>query len=253
MPRVWVILTYGLVPSLLLGAWFTASELQLVRPLFLPHPADIVRTAGDLWSSGELGRHAGASCRRILWGFLATLALAFPVGVAMGLSETGRRLFQPLNSLFRYMPFPAFVPLLILWFGIGTTTHIAVIFVGTFFQLTVLIQDAFSDIHEEYLETARSLSFSRARTFFWVQFPAALPQCYDAIRVGIGWAWTCLIVAEMVGASDGLGYLIIVSQRYLKSPDVFVGIFVIGLLGLGIDSILRALRPWVVPWASSTR
>ena len=89
--------------------------------------------------------------------------------------------------------------------------------------------------------------------FLLVQLPAALPQCYDAVRLGIGWAWTCLIVAELVGADSGLGYLIMVGQRYLKTPQVFVGIIVIGILGLMTDLILQAFRRLVVPWASETR
>ncbi len=253
MERLRAISLYGLLPALLLTAWWLLTQLHWVRPLFLPSPLDVVRAAGDLWMSGKLTEHAVASLLRILWGFLLTFCLAFPIGVAMGLSGTGRRIFEPVNSLFRYMPFPAFVPLLILWFGIGTTTQIGVIIVGTLFQLIVLFRDAFFDIPEEYIETARSLSFSPARMFFFVRLPAALPQCYNAIRVGIGWAWTCLIVAELVGADDGLGYLIVVGQRYLKTPQVFVGIIVIGLLGLLTDTLLQGLRPFLIPWASETR
>ena len=252
-PRVSRALIYALLPTTGLVAWCLATQWQWVRPLFLPHPLDVIEAADRLYETGALWDNATASTLRILWGFLLTFAFAFPVGALMGLSESGRRLVQPLNSLFRYMPFPAFVPLLILWFGIGTTTQISVIFVGTFFQLAVLIQNAFSDIHEEYVETARSLSFSPARMFISVELPAALPQCYDAVRTAIGWAWTCLIVAEMVGASDGLGYMIIVAQRFLKTPEVFVGILVIGLIGLTIDLFLAAARPYVVPWASQIR
>lgn len=253
MARLRIIAFYVLLPGCLLGIWWMLAEFNLVKPLFLPHPVKVLRTAADLWINGKLSEHAIASVKRILWGFLITFSLAFPVGAVMGLSATGRRIFEPLNSLFRYMPFPAFVPLLILWFGIGNTTHIAVIIVGTLFQLIVMFRDAFKDIHKEYLETAKSLSFSKPRMFLLVQLPAALPQCYDAVRLGLGWAWTCLIVAELVGADNGLGYLIIVGQRYLKTPQVFVGIIVIGMLGLLTDTILRTLRRFIVPWASEIR
>lgn len=249
--RARALLTYAAIPLLVCAAWWTVTETGLVRPLFLPPLESLWAAAGSLWSSGELARHALASCRRIALGFSVTCAIAFPIGMAMGLTLTGRRLFQPLNSLFRYMPFPAFVPLLILWFGIDTPTQVGVIVVGTLFQLTVLVQDAFSSIHEEYIETARSLSFSRWRMLFRVQLPAALPQCYDAARLSVGWAWTCLVVAEMVGANDGLGYLVIVSQRFLNTPQVFVGILTIGVIGLAIDSLIRVVRPLIVPWASS--
>lgn len=251
--RLRAYVAYATIPFLLLGAWWLVTGLGWVAPLFLPAPSDILQAAVQSWQDGTLVRHSLASSLRVLFGFFLTLTLAFPVGVLMGLSELGRRLFQPLNSLLRYMPFPAFVPLLILWFGIGSTTQIAVILVGTFFQLTVLVQDAFSGIRPEYLETARSLSFSPLQTFTRVQFPAALPQCYDAVRIGIGWAWTCLIVAEMVGARDGLGYMILVGQRFLRTPEVFVGIIAIGLLGLAIDSLLFIFRPVLMPWASQTR
>jgi NitT/TauT family transport system permease protein len=252
-PRVWAYATYAFIPVLLLGMWWLVTEMEWVGPIFLPTPSEIFAAAVQSWKDGSLVKHSLASTLRVLLGFLITLLLAFPVAVVMALTDTGRRLFQPLNSLLRYMPFPAFVPLLILWFGIGSTTQILVIMVGTFFQLTILIQDAFSSIRPEYLETARSMCLSPVQSFVRVRLPAALPQCYDAVRVGIGWAWTCLIVAEMVGAQDGLGYMILVGQRYLKTPDVFVGIIAIGLLGLVIDSILFALRPVLMPWSSQTR
>jgi NitT/TauT family transport system permease protein len=244
-------MAYALIPAATCLAWWALAEFAWVRPLFLPTPRAVFETTVRLWQSGELTTHVTASCARIFWGFLLTAVLAFPVGMTMGLSDTGRRLFQPLNSLFRYMPFPAFVPLLILWFGLGTQTQVGVVLVGTFFQLTVLVQDAFGSIPPQYIETARSLAFSRRRMFFRVQLPAALPQCYDAARMGIGWSWTCLIVAEMVGANDGLGYLVIVGQRFLNTPQVFAGILVIGLIGLIIDSGIRLLRPFVVPWATA--
>lgn len=252
-PSIWAWATYAIIPALLLGVWWLVTGMGWVGPLFLPAPSEILAAALESWRDGTLLKHSMASTVRVLAGFLITLLLAFPVAVVMALTNTGRRLFQPLNSLLRYMPFPAFVPLLILWFGIGSTTQILVIMVGTFFQLTVLIQDAFSSIRREYLETARALSFSPTQIFLRVRLPAALPQCYDAIRVGIGWAWTCLIVAEMVGARDGLGYMILVGQRYLRTPEVFVGIIAIGLLGLVIDSILFAFRPVLMPWSSQTR
>jgi NitT/TauT family transport system permease protein len=253
MPRLLAYATYAIIPVLVLGVWWLVTSMGWVAPLFLPAPSDILEAAVGSWRDGTLLKHSVASAVRVLLGFLITLLLAFPVGVTMGLNATGRRLFQPINSLLRYMPFPAFVPLLILWFGIGSTTQILVILVGTFFQLTVLVQDAFSGIRAEYLETARSLSFSPSQMFLRVQLPAALPQCYDAVRVGIGWAWTCLIVAEMVGARDGLGYMILVGQRYLHTPEVFIGIIAIGLLGLAIDSILFVFRPVLMPWASQKR
>lgn len=249
MRHLRVIGLYALLPVLLLGGWWVLTEFRLVRPLFLPHPMEVARTAGNLWADGQLPKHGVASILRIVSGFLLTFCIAFPIGAAMGLSQTGRRILEPLNSLFRYMPFPAFVPLLILWFGIGLKMQIGVIVVGTVFQLTVLFRDAFCGIHKEYVETAKSLSFSPLPMFLLVRLPAALPQCYDAVRVGVGWAWTCLIVAELVGADDGLGYLIIVGQRYLKTPQVFVGIIVIGLLGLLTDMVLQLLRPVLIPWS----
>lgn len=244
---------YATLPLALLVFWMVAWRFHWVEPVLLPSPSEVLKTALTLHRDGTLWRHAWASTWRVLWGFALTLAIAFPVGAAMGLSGLGRRLLEPLNSLFRYMPFPAFVPLLILWFGLGAATQVAVIFVGTFFQLSVLIQDAFSDIHHEYLDTARSLAFSPIQMFLLVRLPAALPKCYDAVRVGVGWAWTCLIVAEIVGASEGLGYMIVVAQRFLRTPVVFVGIFAIGIVGLALDSALVLLRRLAIPWAADLR
>ena len=185
MRHLRVIGLYALLPVLLLGGWWVLTEFRLVRPLFLPHPMEVARTAGNLWADGQLPKHGVASILRIVSGFLLTFCIAFPIGAAMGLSQTGRRILEPLNSLFRYMPFPAFVPLLILWFGIGLKMQIGVIVVGTVFQLTVLFRDAFCGIHKEYVETAKSLSFSPLPMFLLAAAMGLIVSMFAVVAVDL--------------------------------------------------------------------
>lgn len=237
-----------IIPLALLSLWGLVSYSGYVKPFFIPTPTAVLKAMLLEAKVGNLSQHIGISCFRAIIGFLLAAFLAYPIGAAMGISKFFANLVEPFNDLVRYMPVPAFIPLLILWFGVGLTTQVAVIFMGTFFQLTIMIQDAFASVPREFLETGKSLSFNRMEMFRSVYIPASLPQVYDALRVTVGWAWTYLILAEIVGASRGLGFMIVEAQRFLKTPKVMAGIIIIGLIGLSTDLILRKLRTSVVPW-----
>lgn len=240
---------YGMIiPLAFLSLWGLVSYSGYVKPFFIPTPTAVLKAMLLEAKVGNLSQHIGISCFRAIIGFLLAAFLAYPIGAAMGISKFFANLVEPFNDLVRYMPVPAFIPLLILWFGVGLTTQVAVIFMGTFFQLTIMIQDAFASVPREFLETGKSLSFNRMEMFRSVYIPASLPQVYDALRVTVGWAWTYLILAEIVGASRGLGFMIVEAQRFLKTPKVMAGIIIIGLIGLSTDLILRKLRTSVVPW-----
>jgi len=243
------ILGYGsIIPIAVLLLWGLVSYSGYIQPFFIPTPTAVFGTIVTEMISGDLWPHMVISCFRATLGFLLAALLAYPVGAFMGINRLFSNLFEPFNDLIRYMPVPAFIPLLILWFGIGITTQIAVIFVGTFFQLTIMIQDAFANVQKAYLETGRSLSFSKAEMLRSVYIPASLPQSYDALRITVGWAWSYLILAEIVGASKGLGFMIVEAQRFLKTPKVIAGIIIIGSIGLITDLVLRKLKRFVVPW-----
>lgn len=249
MQRQLKILGYGsVIPMVVLLLWGLVSYSGYIQPFFVPTPTIVLDTIRIEFASGNLWQHMAISCLRATLGFFLAAFLAYPIGAFMGINKTFENLVEPFNDLIRYMPVPAFIPLLILWFGVGITTQIAVIFVGTFFQLTIMVQDAFANVQKEYLETGRSLSFNKIEMLRSVYIPASLPQVYDALRVTVGWAWSYLILAEIVGASKGLGFMIVEAQRFLKTPKVMAGIIVIGGIGLITDLILRKLKRLVVPW-----
>jgi NitT/TauT family transport system permease protein len=188
------------------------------------------------------------SCVRVLAGFVIALLVATPLGIFMGYNARGRQLFEPIIGFVRYMPVPVFIPLCILWFGSGDLEKVIIIFLGAFFQLCLMVQDAAHAVRRDYYESAIMLGAPRPALIFRVLWPAALPEIFHSYRVCIGWAWTYLIVAEIVGARTGIGFYIIKAQRYLMVPQIFAAMIIIGVLGMTTDLLLAALHRRLFPW-----
>lgn len=221
--------------------------------MFLPSPVAVVRALAHSIADGSLLVHASASCFRIFAGFLISFLVAVPLGAVMGSSTKHRQYVEPFNDFVRYIPVPAMVPLLILWLGVGNKCQIAVIVFGTLPQLLVMVVDSVTGIPRAYLDICTTLQLGTWKTLRNAYIPFASPQIYDAARVTIGWAWSYLVVAEIIGADRGLGQNIIVAQRFLRTDQVMAGILVVAVLGLGIDLILRATYPFLFPWAERSR
>lgn len=245
-----------LVPVLTLAGivliWQAVVSAGVAPPTFLPAPASVAATAGRLLGSGVFWADLEASLFRVLAAFLLSASLALPMALGAVASSTFARATEPLVGFFRYTPVAAFIPLCILWIGIGDGEKIAVIFLGTFFQLTVMLTDAVRRVPEHYYGVARTLGASRRQTLWDVTFPAALPAIYDALRVAMGWAWSYVVLAELVAASEGVGYRLLQAQRYLRTDEVFAGILLIGLVGLLIDLGMAYIRPLFLPWAEQS-
>ena len=180
------------------------------------------------------------------WFFSALVAL--PCGMLMAGSKRFTSLIQPVIEFVRYLPVVALVPLTILYLGIGETQKYMVIWLGTFFQLVLMGCDTVSSVDKNYLNAAKTLGAGKWQVYREVIFPASLPGLLDDFRLTIGWAWTYLVVAEMVAASEGLGYIILKSQRFLATDVIFMGLLMIGLIGLATDFLLRLLTKILVPW-----
>lgn len=235
-----------------LAAWCILSYGGYVPRFFLPPPTDIIRAIHDLVMSGGLPTHILVSVYRITCGFLIAAALAVPIGILMGSFRMVQALIEPINDFVRYMPVAAFIPLAILWTGTGDIEKMAIIFIGTYFQLVLLIADNARSVPTEYLEVAYTLGGSKRTAILRVLVPAALPGILDSLRIAIGWAWSYLIVAEIVAANRGLGFMIIQSQRFLKTAEIISGIIIIGLIGLATDFSLRWLSRRLFPWKEET-
>lgn len=234
-----------------IAAWWAVTALQLVDPLFLPGPGAVLRRF-DLWlRDGGLLRDAGISIFRVTAGFLLSAAIALPLGLVIGAYRPVRAFFEPLLEFARYLPAVAFVPMVLLWTGIGESSKILVIWIGTFFQMVIMLSEDVGRVPLPQVETGRTLGASGREVVILVLLRSAMPAMFDTLRITLGWAWTYLVVAELVAANSGLGYAILKAQRFLQTDRIFVGIIVIGLIGLGTDQVLRWLHRRLFPWAGA--
>ena len=243
--------------TLLLGAgafllplvlWLLLTSLHFVKPLFLPSPAAVLEALATLFVHGSFLNDIAASLFRVLTAFGIATAIAVPLGLSMGTFSAVEAFLSPLSAFIRYMPAAAFIPLIILWLGIGHVQKIAVIFLGVFFYLLVLIAANVAEVPLELIETAYTLGASRLQVLLKVIAPAALPSILDSLRAMIGAAWTYLIVAELVAAQVGIGYRILEAQRFLQTGRVIAGIIVIGVIGVITDFLFRGLSHLLTPW-----
>lgn len=244
----WVLGPVGIASVLLI--WSLISLSGTVDPLFLPSPPAVWQAAADQFHGGILVTDAIASIQRVFLGFALSAALALPLGIAMGSNPLICRLLEPLLGLIRYMPAPAFIPLLIIYFGLGELPKVLLIFIGTFFFNTLMIMDAVKFVPKELLETALTLGGRGLPILTRVVAPYIAPQVIDAYRINMASAWNLVIVAELVAANEGLGKRISLAQRFLRTDEIFVGLIVIGLIGLLIDLGFRALLRRSCRWAS---
>jgi NitT/TauT family transport system permease protein len=238
----------------LFGLWGILSYGGIVQPTyFLPTPTLVLATGLRMLQDGTLLDNAWASVSVIVTGWAVASLLAVPLGILMGSFKFFEALFEPVVDFVRYLPVSAMIPLLILYIGLGVEEKIAVIFIGTFFQLILLVADVAAHVPKDLLDSAYTLGASRLRVVSRVLIPATLPGVMDNLRITIGWAWTYLVVAELVAAEKGLGIMILESQRGLRTDKIFVGLVTIGVLGFLSDSVFKLLHGVVLPWSPRAR
>ncbi|MEZ5839968.1 MAG: ABC transporter permease [Hyphomicrobiales bacterium] len=222
--------------------WWAATASGVVKPIFLPSPESVVSRLYQLAVDGTLWTDLAASMYRILVGFLIASALAIPIGVLIGNFAKWEAAIEPLVDFVRYMPVVAFVPLSILWTGTGDAQKFLIIFIGTFFQQVLMVMDNVKRVPREYIGLGRTLDLSDTRILTRIVVPSALPGIWDTMRITLGWAWTWLVLAELVAATSGLGYRITVSQRFFQTNTIIGYILLLGLLGLITDQFMKALE-----------
>ena len=253
------------VPALLLLAWEGASRAGWVTPLILPAPSRVLLrwlayarptepwdpAAGSwvAWAfSGELPHDALSSLFRILVGFTLGAGLALPLGLLMGSRPLLHDLLDPVLQLLRPIPPIAYIPLAILWFGLGNTPAFFLIALGAFFPVLMNTVAGVRSVDAIYLRAARNLGAGEWTLFRRVVVPAAMPYILTGVRVGIGVAFIVVIVAEMIAVNAGLGYRILEAREYFWSDKVIAGMISIGLCGLGIDLAMARLNLWLLRW-----
>jgi len=248
LPKRTAFLLGFVAPTLVLGAWCLVSYGHLVQPDFLPTPTEVLRGTLQLFIQYDLTTAILVSTRRIALAFLLASALALPLGVLMGAFDPINRFFEPIMAPLRYMPISAFIPLLILWFGIYEKQKIAFLFLGVFVYLLPVVVSSIRLVPEELVQTALTLGASKFQVIRTVLLPAALPEIFDSFRVMNAIAWTYVILAEAVNPEHGLGYMVELARTHQKASWSFAGLIVIGGIGLLTDFLIRALSSVLFRW-----
>jgi len=238
---------------LFVAVWAAATFGGFVSKTFLADPLTMLRSGWTLLTEMGFAHDIGMTVWRVLGGFVIAAALALPLGVAMGAYKPVEAFFEPFVSFARYLPASAFIPLLILWAGIGEAQKLAVIFIGSFFNLVLMIAVTVGETRRDLVEAAYTLGVKDSGLVRRVLLPGAAPQIAETLRMVLGWAWTYVIVAELIGASSGIGHMITDSQALLATDQIIFGIIVIGLIGLASDLLFKALNRRLYPWAQLGR
>jgi NitT/TauT family transport system permease protein len=245
-----LIITSIALPLLL---WWLVTAIGDIDPKFLPSPGRVLEAFGRLWKTGELLKDTVASLWRVGFGFLLAALLSIPIGILMGSFASIRALLEPLFGLMRYMPAPAFIPLLILYLGIGEEPKIALIFIGVFFFNSLMVMDTVKFVPKDLIEATYMLGGNRIQTLTQVILPHVLPGIIDACRINLAAAWQLVIVSELIASTEGLGRRISVAGRFLRTDEIFVGLIVIGVIGLFFDLLFQYLLRVTCRWASQKR
>jgi NitT/TauT family transport system permease protein len=239
-------------PGLVLGVWCVLTYGNLVQPDFLPKPTEVIRGTLQLFLHYDLGTAIVVSTRRIAIAFLLASILALPLGVLMGAFDPINRFFEPIMAPLRYMPISAFIPLLILWFGIYEKQKIAFLFLGVFVYLLPVVVSSIRIVPEELVQTALTLGASKFQVVRTVLVPAALPEIFDSFRVMNAIAWTYVILAEAVNPEHGLGYMVELARTHQKASWSFAGLLVIGGIGLLTDFLIRLISGLLFSWREAS-
>jgi NitT/TauT family transport system permease protein len=235
---------------LFVAVWAFFTLGGYVSPTFLASPVTMVQEAMLLFTEFNFGHDIGMTIWRVLAGFILATLIAVPLGIAMGAHKGVEAFLEPFVSFCRYLPASAFIPLLILWAGIGELQKVLVIFIGSVFQIVLMVAVSVGAARRDLVEAAYTLGANPAGIVKRVLIPGAAPEIAEILRLVLGWAWTYVIVAELIGSSSGIGHMITDSQALLNTGQIIFGIIVIGLIGLVSDFAFKALNRRLFAWSS---
>ncbi len=227
---------------LVLLLWILITETGLIKAQFLPPPWEVGAAFVRLFRDFNFIHDVGISVFRVGTAFVISALMAIPLGIFMSSFRIIGAMSEPVTDLVRYLPVPALVPLTVIWLGIGEVSKIALLWMGTFFQLVLLIADDARRVPHEYAEIGYTLGARARKVLRWIIFPAMLPNMVDNLRITLGWCWSYVIVAEIVAANDGIGHVIWASRRFGKTPEVIAGVLAIGIIGLVTDQAIRFIH-----------
>ncbi|RKR36688.1 taurine transport system permease protein [Paraburkholderia sp. BL17N1] len=235
-----------------LALWFAATNLHWIKPLFLPSPqavyAKFIYVATEGFANSTLAQHTGISLLRVFGAFALACLTAIPVGVMMGVSRFARGAFDPPIEFYRPLPPLAYLPLIIIWFGIGEFSKVLLIYLAIFAPLAIAARAGVRSVSIEQIHAAYSMGASRTQVVLYVILKSAMPEIFTGMRIGIGVGWTTLVAAEMVASTSGLGFMVLNAAEFLASDVVIMGIIVIGFFALCFDLLMRYIERVLVPW-----
>jgi len=236
----------------LIAGWFLVTNMGWVKPLFLPAPQAVwgkfILAATEGVSNSTLAQHTLASLSRIFGAFFLACITAIPIGILMGTNRVMRGIFDPPIEFYRPLPPLAYLPLVIIWFGIGESSKILLIYLAIFAPMAISARAGVRSVSIEQIHAAYAMGASRAQIVFQVILKAALPEIFTGMRIGIGVGWTTLVAAEMVAATRGLGFMVLNAAEFLASDTVIMGIIVIGLFAFAFDLLMRYVERLLLPW-----
>ena len=232
------------------GAWAIATFGGFVPKTFLADPLTMLREGYLLFTQQGFAKDIGFTVWRVLGGFAIAAAIAVPLGIAMGAWKPVEAFFEPFVSFSRYLPASAFIPLLILWAGIGEAQKLSLIFIGAFFPMVLMIAVKVGGTRRDLVEAAYTLGCTDWGIVKRVLLPASAPEIAEILRTVLGWAWTYVIVAELIGSERGIGHMITDSQALLNTGQILFGILVIGVIGLVSDYAFKAMNRRVFAWSA---
>ncbi|BBP56743.1 taurine ABC transporter permease TauC [Pseudomonas sp. St316] len=242
----------GLTLIALLAVWWAVTASDLIEPLFLPSPAAVLQKGWLLATSGymdsTLWQHLAASLERIGLGLLFAVLTAVPVGIAIGANRIARGVLDPLIEFYRPIPPLAYLPLIVIWCGIGELSKVLLIYLAIFAPIAIATATGVRTVDRAKLRAAQSLGATRAQLIRHVIVPSALPDILTGIRIGLGVGWSTLVAAELIAATSGLGFMVQSAAQFLVTDVVVLGILVIALIAFAMEMGLRALQRKLVPW-----
>ncbi len=238
--------------AVLIFIWWLVTAMGWVKPLFIPSPGAILRKFLQVWREGFTNtpflEHIAISTARVFGAFILACLIGIPLGLAMGMSPAIRGIFDPPIEFYRPIPPLAYLPLMIIWFGIGETSKVLLIFLSVFAPVALGARAGVRSAAIEQIHAAYSFGATRWQVMRHVILPSALPEILTAMRIGIGFGWTTLVAAEMVASTSGLGYMVLTASQFLQTSTVIMGIIVIAAIAYAFDMLMRFVERRVVPW-----
>lgn len=239
--------------AVLFALWWVATHMGWIRDLFLPTPEKVFTSfvsawRGDIQGGKPLTEHLGWSLYRVFAALVLAVVTAVPIGIAMGVSRVMRGIFDPPIEFYRPLPPLAYLPLIVIWFGIEETAKVVLIYLACFAPLAMAARAGVRSVAVEQINAAYSMGASHGQVIRYVIIPGAMPEILTGMRIAVGFGFTTLVAAEMVAATAGLGQMVLNASNFLRTDVVIMGIVVIGVIAYLFDLLMRWVEHRAVPW-----